>query len=253
MVTRRLCNPPVAPMNPYEPSQFPRGEAPDQVNRRQRSELAETIRRFLREELTAFELDNKLTEFRDSTDSAVRFVADAAWYHYDDCKDHLVALSKAEWDYFQRLLLLLESDRVVHTVAERRWHWSQLVAGLALVVFVLIALRTGWGYHLLLVAAPLGLVSIGIAHLRRTQDVASPYEAITFPFESFEDLRGAYAAARFRKVRYPRHLHSRQIRSPLLAVWFTGLMYALWLLLAPVALACQAFPLRITQTRVTTA
>jgi hypothetical protein len=83
------------------------------VNRDDRNRLAELIRRYLDEDIMAFDFDEALDEFRESADDAVRFVSDALWYHYDDCDDHLVVLSKQEWNYFQRLLLLLESNSTV--------------------------------------------------------------------------------------------------------------------------------------------
>ena len=32
------------------------------------------------------------------------------WFHYDDCRDHNIVATEQEWDYFNRLLFLLESD-----------------------------------------------------------------------------------------------------------------------------------------------
>ncbi|MHB0961093.1 MAG: hypothetical protein ACYC0X_21805 [Pirellulaceae bacterium] len=61
------------------------------------------------EALTAFAFDDEITEIGTATaDGTVHFVVDSLWYHYDDCRDHLAGLSKQEWDYFQRLVLLLD-------------------------------------------------------------------------------------------------------------------------------------------------
>ncbi|TWU30305.1 hypothetical protein [Bythopirellula polymerisocia] len=64
------------------------------IVREARNGLAALIRRYLNEQLTAFEFDDALDEFHESSDDAVRFVADSVWYHYDDCDDHLVVLNK---------------------------------------------------------------------------------------------------------------------------------------------------------------
>ena len=101
----------------------------EHVDRAQRDGLANTIRQFLREQSTAFEFDEALDDYRSSTDPTVRFVTNAAWLHYDDCDDHIVTLSKREWDYFQRLLLLLESDGQIAMTSTRRWSWTQLIGG----------------------------------------------------------------------------------------------------------------------------
>ena len=72
-----------------------------------RESLSALIQAFLAGEITAFEFDERLDPYRDSNDPVIRHVVEAVWYHYDDCHDHLVCLSKSQWDYFQRLLLVL--------------------------------------------------------------------------------------------------------------------------------------------------
>jgi hypothetical protein len=236
--------------NPYQSPREACDLPDDIVDRAQRSALRAAICRFLSEEATAFEFDESLDPFRDSPDSAVRYVAEAAWYHYDDCHDHLVALSKPEWDYFQRLLLLLDSGHQVKTVHTRHWSVTQLVALLALAGFLGAVWHSGFGYHLLLVVLPLGLVSIGISGLRTATADVGPYDAIIFPFASLADLRAAYESVAFRKCRYPRKLAARRIRSPFMATLNLLHVYAFWLVLSPLALAYQMLPWRETHTRV---
>ncbi|MCA9147530.1 MAG: hypothetical protein KDB05_32375, partial [Planctomycetales bacterium] len=60
------------------------------IDRDARNDLAALIRRYLAEEIKAFDLDEQLERFRDSHDSGVRFVATTMWFHYDDCDDHFV-------------------------------------------------------------------------------------------------------------------------------------------------------------------
>lgn len=93
------------------------------VDRDDRNDLAALIRRYLDEQIKAFDLDDSLERFRDSNDSAVRFFSSTMWDHYDDCDDHLVVATKPLWNYFQRLLLLLDSNstvRVKQFVSTRR-------------------------------------------------------------------------------------------------------------------------------------
>jgi hypothetical protein len=236
--------------NPYQSPASIDEKPPDVVDRDERDRLAVLVRRFLDEDLSAFAFDDLLGSFRDSADGAVRFVADAVWYHYDDCDDHFVALSKAEWDYFQRLLLLLESDRSVEVVKSRRWAWSQLFAGAALLAFIGIAIRLGWGYHLFLVAIPFGAVSIAISKLRVPALESNSNDPILFPFATFKDLASAYDAVRFKKKRLPRHVAGREIRTPFKAAVQGLHLYATWLILSPIPLAFQMFPQRVTEARV---
>jgi len=236
--------------NPYDPPNTSMEPPTEIVDRKRRDELATVVRRFLDEDITAFDFDEQLDDFRDSPDSAVRFVAHAVWYHYDDCDDHLVTLSKPEWDYFQRLLLLLESDGGVQTTTSRRWSISQVVAFIALLGFAWVGFHLGWGSQLLVAAIPFGIVSMGISWFRRTTAEVGPYDPIIFPFATFSDLKSTYEADTFKKSRYPRHIQSRRIRSPIMNAVYQFQFYVMWSVLSPIALLFQMLPAMETQTRV---
>ena len=55
-----------------------------------------------------------------------------ALFHYDDCKEHFVVASKAQWDFFNRLLLLIASDAEIAVATRRSWHPSQSIAAVFL-------------------------------------------------------------------------------------------------------------------------
>ena len=240
--------------NPYEPPLMPIGSAAPLVNREHRHGVAALMRRFLSGEITAFTFDESLDAYRDSPDNAVCFVIGAVWFHYDDCHDHLINLSKPEWDYFQRLLLLLESNHTVEQTNVRQWSWLQGAACISLLGYGLVVLWLGWGYQLFAVALPFGVISITISWLRQLAVVAGPYDPLLFPFASFSDLKSAYdAAILFKKVRYPHNLGSRRARSPLMEFIYTAQFYGLWCLFSPLALAIQMFPLMETKVRVSSA
>lgn len=208
-----------------------------------RENLASVIRAFLGSEITAFEFDEQLDEFRDSHDPVVQYVTDAVWYHYDDCDDHLVCTSKPEWDFLQRLLLLLASDCTIERESRRIWSLRQVIAAISLAAFTYFAVRSGWGYHLLLLAVPFGVISMLLAYTRPSPPVSSdPYRPIIFPFASFSDLERAYRSTVFRKTRYPKSLSDRQIRSPFMYTFHTLHSHVMWLLLAPFPLFVQCFP-----------
>ena len=98
-------------------------------SRYDRDRLVEVIIRYLNEELTAFKLDEALSEIGVRTkDETVKQVVNLFWYHYDDVEDHKVVASKEEWDYFQRLLLILKSDaKIVQETGKRKWTLRQVV------------------------------------------------------------------------------------------------------------------------------
>lgn len=235
-------------LNPCDPPTTA-ANAKSVVDRAGRDALAETIRLFLDEQTSAFRFDESLDEFRNSSDPGVRFVTRAVWYHYDDCDDHVVTLSKDEWDYLQRLLLLLESDCQVAITSVRRWSWTQFVACGCLVGFGWCIWRFGWGEHLLVLSIPFGLISIVISFLRNANRTTGAYDQILAPFSTFSDLSATYRSSRaFTKMRYPSALTNRRIRSRVAEFGIRLQMYAGWLLLSPIPLLVQTFPLTETRT-----
>ena len=213
------------------------------IDREARNELAALIRRYLAEEIKAFDLDEQLDRFRDSYDSGVRFVATTMWFHYDDCDDHFVVASKPQWDYFQRLLLLIESNSTVTHERHRQWSISQLFAGLLVAACIWIAIHLGVGSHLLVFFVPFGIASIILSRFRRPVIAEGPFDAIITPFSSIGDLRIAYeSAGAFRKRQFPRQIERRLIRSPLMSAFWTCHMYVVWAILAPVPLLLQCAP-----------
>jgi len=235
--------------NPYDPPAAT-GVEP-QVDRAARLALAEQIRQFLDEQTSAFRFDEALVPFHASSDPTVRFVARTVWFHYDDCQDHFVTLSKPEWDYFQRLLLLLESDQQIELISERRWSWTELLALGCLIGFGWCVWQFGWGLHLLAFSIPFGIVSMIIARLRERTISRGAYDPILTPFASFAELSEAYrTTAGFAKKRYPRGLARRRIRSGVSEFGLRLQWYAVWLMLSPIPLLVQTLPISETRTRV---
>ena len=65
--------------NPYESPAD--DDARAVVDREQRDGLADTIRQFMEEKLTAFEFDEALDDYRSSGDPTVKHVAFHAWFY----------------------------------------------------------------------------------------------------------------------------------------------------------------------------
>ena len=236
--------------NPYEsPADVLDTDTPP--DRAARTALAQTIRQFLDARISAFAFDEALDPFRGSSDSTVRFVAQAVWYYYDDCTDHMVTLSKPEWDYFQRLLLLLESDGQIITTSARRWSWTQLVALGCLIALGWLTWQSGWGPHLWVLSIPFGLVSMALAFLRNRNRSSAVYDPILTPFSSFAELSDILRkTAGFTKQRYPGALSKRRIRSPVAEFGIRLQFFAGWLLFSPIPLLVQSFPRTETRTEV---
>lgn len=223
------------------------------IDRQARDRLAVAIRRYMDEVLAAFAFDEEISGIRASTgDATVHFVADSLWFHYDDCKDHLAGLSRPEWDYFQRLLLLLESDARIEHLYERRWSPRQIVAGVAVIAFGLCIFRYGIGWHLSGFAVLFGPMSILLAYWPPPSAGSDAGEAVRLaPFSSISELRAVRkAVSGFTKRRYPagsmiRKVHSRFV---LMAAWLHTAV--LWSFVSPVVLLFQALPAKEIHTRI---
>lgn len=213
------------------------------IDRAARDQVISAFEAYLDDRLTAFEFDDRLQAI-ESEDRTVNEVIHAAWFHYDDCKDHKVRLSKLEWDYFQRLLLVLGSDAELTSSASRRWSWDHGMAWLAFVAFVGLSFVVGWGWHLVGWAVPFGIVSLGINRYRRLREpVFEPRQAACTPFESFSQIRRVRSQfPGFRKRRYRSEVGDRKIRSEAEESFYRALSYGYWLVFSPLILLFQGFP-----------
>jgi len=223
------------------------------VDRQNRDRLVLSIRRFLTEETTAFEFDEEIhTIRRDSDDATLDYVAGALWFHYDDLIDHAVALCRQEWDYFHRLILLLESDAHVHARKERVWCLAQVGAAIGFLGFLICALKVGIGDHLVALTIMFGVFSILLSLWRRQYEPKStPREQSLIPFSSVRELLTVRRSVEgFVKLRYPNRVQSRRIRSPMMTWWLQRWPYVLWLLLSPIVLLMQVMPVRTVKTTV---
>ncbi|MEI7940367.1 MAG: hypothetical protein WCK27_27105 [Verrucomicrobiota bacterium] len=217
-------------------------------SRYDRDALVAVINRYLSDDLTAFRLDDALSDLSARTkDQTVKHVADLFWYHYDDIEDHKVIASKEEWDFFQRLLLILKSDAdIVEETGGRKWTARQAVAAACLAVFAVVLAKTGWGSHLFLATVPLGGVSVLLKLWQSSLEETQLRQQVRLvPFGSMSEMRSVRRKVQgFVKSRYPTRLGSRQIHGPVSEA-FNWLHFAVvWLLFSPVALLVQALPER---------
>ena len=223
------------------------------IDRTARTELSEAISAYLNDRLTAFEFDEAISEIAMRTkDATVEHMRRELWCFYDDCKDHPVVLTKQEWDYFQRLRLILDAGLELN-VEQQRESWTILnkVAAGAVASFCLLL----WGFDLsyCLLVVPFGIVSMLLAGLRRRNAVyPGKAEIALLPFESFGQIRQALVStSQFRKQRYRSALAERKIRNAVESAFLAVQRHVAWLLAAPLVLAFQAIPDVGTKGRVT--
>jgi len=218
------------------------------IDRVAREKVTAAFEDFLDDKIMAFEFDERLQEI-DSADQTVNEVVRAAWFHYDDCTDHKVRWSKEEWDYFQRLLLILRSDAELSPSHSRakHWSWDHAVAWLACAAFAGTVLITGWSWQLFPLVALFGILSISIdAYRQRQVRKPTPDEIACFPFESISQIRWLLRQTPgFQKRKCRPELAGRAIRSEAAEGFNWTLSYCSWMLLSPVALLIQGFPSRV--------
>ena len=114
------------------------------IDRRARNKMATAIRSYMDEEMKAFQLDEELNRISDATkDKTVKDISFILYFHYDDIENHKIVASKEEWDYFNRLLLLLESDGELESINSRTiWHpFRQTVAAIFFGIFCEVFIR----------------------------------------------------------------------------------------------------------------
>lgn len=216
------------------------------VERVARDKVADALEEYLDERITAFQFDELLGNIVEKTkDETLHSLRLQLWFHYDDLIDHKVVATKAEWDFFQRLLLLLRSDGCLEFTNARKWTVRNAIATGALACFLCVAVATGWGWHLAINAIPFGIVSVFLDKWRCEEGKADE-DLVTFlyPFSSLTDiLRARRHAPFFAKRRYPEVLRTRRIRS---AIWETDIskpiIVLLCLVLSPLALLVQTLP-----------
>lgn len=213
------------------------------IDRTARNEVIAAFEAYLDDQIMAFEFDDRLQDI-DSEDRTVNEIVHAAWFYYDDCKDHKVGLSKPEWDYFQRLLLILRSDAELSSFVKRRWSWDHALAWIALSAFIGIAVIVGWGGHLLLWAIPFGIISVLIGNYRgRRESAPLPDEIACVPFDSFSQIRQfRQHLPGFEKRRYRREIGHRTVRSKAEESFNWAFSRCYWILWGPVVLLFQGFP-----------
>ena len=125
------------------------------------------------------------------------------WFHYDDLKNHKVHATKEEWDYFNRLLLLLASEAEADFVRVRS-PW-----------------REEWLYFF---------------HPKQS----SAAEMAVTPFPSISSLLAVRRSVKqFVRTRYPKQIAGRRIRNIFVEsiMWIPGSIAML--IISPIFLLVQ--------------
>ncbi|CAA6679442.1 MULTISPECIES: hypothetical protein [unclassified Lentimonas] len=225
-----------------------------------RQQLKACLESYLDESITAFELDDRLQAIECSEeDGSLKEVISILWFCYDDCKDHKIVACKEEWDFFQRVLLFLDSGLSIADLYEDQnktgWHLTQAVAFAVLSLQIWMFLQ---GDHWFMVTAlgALASIPIWIVRDRCTRGLFSAQEHKDsdrwlqkyYPFSSISQMKRAAKEMNVSKVAYPKHLEDRVIRDAselkLMTLWSRGVLYCSHLVLSPLILLFECFPMK---------
>ena len=210
------------------------------IDRKAREKVIAAIDCFLNDRTDAFEFDDQIWII-ESEDETVAYAVQVLWFHYDDFTNHKAVLQKCEWDLIQRIKLLLMSDAVVVGSSESRWSWDHALACIGFLCFLAIAVIVGWGWHLLIVGIPFGLISIGITRYRERYPVEYlPRDSALYPFDSLSQIRILKRRfPDFSKQKYRKEVGRRRIRSRPVERFLAIYSITFQILLGPLALLFQ--------------
>ena len=223
------------------------------VDRTARDAMADEIERYLNEEIAQQELDRSLRGIvAVSSDETLKVVQDHIWQYDSDNGEHLVA-GKDEWDFFQRLLLVLRSEGRIEVTNHRPCQTArQSVALCSLGVYFCVLLGGDLWESWHLVAIPFGGVSVFL-FIWGLRD-AEPHDSNTlgplWPFASLTEILAvrravpSFVKRRFKEVPYTTSI-GEILATPLVCLYGALLLVlaaVAWLMLSPVVLLCQALP-----------
>lgn len=184
------------------------------VDRKARDELAAVIESYMKDEILSCDLDESASRIKFATsDEVVKTVANSLWLHYDDIVDHHIVVSRQQWDFFYRLLLLLKSD--CELTVSSRWTIKQPVAALCLAGLAIWFIYGGLNFYLVVALYIFGfaaLFKMGLFGWKQSE--REKMEAIVAPFPSISNLLSVRRkVSEFYKIPYPKEFGRRRIRS----------------------------------------
>jgi disulfide bond formation protein DsbB len=230
-------------INPYESPSMEQTLAQPSITR---ADFAKLLRRYLEAEIKLEDFALGLQKFQFSPDVVIQHVLSSLELYFDELEDPLEPHSKAGWDYYQRLLLLLAADCEIVKTSHYVWSWTQLLAAFTFygLLFGLLHYDLNvWRAKWLLVAAGIVAWVIGEQHEHAANTQSNPYALLIYPFASFHDLRRAYENVGFVKQKYPRYMQQNKAISSRYSEWFWfSIAMLLVMLFSPIVLLAQVFP-----------
>ena len=175
------------------------------VDRDARDALIVATRSFMAGEIRSHEFDDRIEDaVMDTKDETARDVHLMLWGTYDDVSNHYIRVGKDGWDFYHRILLLLQSDaHVVNLPTEYVGDRLRWVAAASLVLYVAAFLTLGFSAVTFVIIAMLAALSFVISTIRSKRDEDPRIAAMT-PFQSISEIYNVRKqVSNFTKQPYP--------------------------------------------------
>jgi len=226
------------------------------IDPKARRKLKRSIGDYLDEKSTAFEFDEQLQDIETEDESVQQAIANL-WLFYDDCKDHKIVARKEDWDFFQRLILFMDSDLEIADLYDdekrTKRNFTQLAALTALLIQVFMFIQ-GLDWSAVTVLGALVSIPIWIVRRRyldqlftkRERSDSLRWQQKFYPFIGLGQMKRLAAKVDFHKAPYPKHLEDREIRKKsehrLMMTYSYLCIYGLHLIVSPAILLFEYFP-----------
>lgn len=176
--------------------------------------MANCIERFLDEELSLIEFDDKsdaiAAQTEDQTIKRCHVAYLSRYYDIDVSREALRdkrgVYCKEEWDFLYRVLLLLRSDGELITEVQTRWSWEQIVPVVMVVPFIIAFAYIDASQMLITLLVVLPIIS-GVALWRSDREKWSKRDEAMSPFSTISEILAA-------RRRVPSFVKRRYVSAP---------------------------------------
>ena len=150
------------------------------------------------EKLDAWLTDNK----KHNDDQTVRTVASWILERLNDNDIGPFWESKEEWDWLQRIKLLMRSDGELEWTKKKQWTWRQPVAFVGVITFIIALIFLGFTTSLFWVLVPLEFLLFGLIKFTK-RDKQTQWNENLAPFSSVSEMLFIYRRTQnFAKAKY---------------------------------------------------
>lgn len=226
------------------------------VVREDREKLIQYLNEYIDGKIKSFEFDEKIGSLYHCGDKTVSDIAFDLWFEYDDIRDHKIRATKEQWNYYQRLLVLLGSVTEIIREKERIWHISQIASLFALILLICSSLHL-WNFHygsliLYLLISGFAYLSCRVRSYEQEKKSFSGYKEDCYPFADMSQIRAAVRNIKgFKKRKYTGNQKPGGILYKFIKDLNNEIMLLIFMpLFAPIILFSQIFPISVYKTHI---